>query len=92
VLVKLEHVGSFIVYFNVNFNILKQIDCALVGLVKDWITSECIIQLWGGGMAMCSRWYTQNIHIVTTEIKAFDPFSIKGCISVYSCQVSLVRR
>jgi hypothetical protein len=37
-LVKPKHVGAFIVYFNVNFNILKQIGCALVGLIKDWIT------------------------------------------------------
>ena len=33
-LVKPKHVGAFIVYFNVNFNILKQINCALVGLIK----------------------------------------------------------
>jgi hypothetical protein len=32
-----KHVEAFIVYFNVNFNILKQINCALVGLLKDWI-------------------------------------------------------
>jgi hypothetical protein len=24
---------------------LKQIGCALVGLIKEWITSECTIQL-----------------------------------------------
>jgi hypothetical protein len=29
-LVKPKHVGVFIVYFNVNFNILKQIGCALL--------------------------------------------------------------
>jgi hypothetical protein len=33
----LKHVGVFIMYFNVNVNILKQINCALVGLIKDWI-------------------------------------------------------
>jgi hypothetical protein len=44
-LVKPKHVGAFIAYFNVNFNILKQINCALVGLIKDWITSECTVQL-----------------------------------------------
>jgi hypothetical protein len=27
----------FIIYLNVNFNILKQINCALVGLIKDWM-------------------------------------------------------
>jgi hypothetical protein len=42
----LKSVGAFIVYFNVNFNILKKIGCALVGLIKDWITSECAAQLW----------------------------------------------
>jgi hypothetical protein len=36
----------YVVYFNVNFNILKQINCALVGVIKDWITSECTAQLW----------------------------------------------
>ena len=35
-LVKPKHVGAFIVYINVKFNILKQIGCALVGLIKDW--------------------------------------------------------
>jgi hypothetical protein len=34
---KPKHVGAFIVYFNVNFNIFKQIGCALAGLIKDWI-------------------------------------------------------
>jgi hypothetical protein len=33
-------INAFIVYFNVTFNILKQIGRALVGLIKDWI-SEC---------------------------------------------------
>jgi hypothetical protein len=36
-LVKPRHVEAFLVYFNVNFNILKQTCCALVGLIKDWI-------------------------------------------------------
>jgi hypothetical protein len=39
--VKLKHVGAFIV----NFNILKQINCALVGLIKDWIISKCTVKL-----------------------------------------------
>jgi hypothetical protein len=39
----LDHVATrpnslfLYVYFNANFNILKQIGCALVGLIKDWI-------------------------------------------------------
>jgi hypothetical protein len=33
-------INAFIVYFDVNFNILKQIGCALVGLIKDWIPSD----------------------------------------------------
>jgi hypothetical protein len=33
--VKPKDVGAFIVYFRVNFNILKQINCALVGIIKD---------------------------------------------------------
>jgi hypothetical protein len=37
-LVKPKHVVALIVYFNVNFNILKQIYCALVGLIKGWVT------------------------------------------------------
>ena len=44
-LVKPKHVGALTVYFKLNFNILKQINFALVGLIKDWITSECIVQL-----------------------------------------------
>jgi hypothetical protein len=45
-LVKPKHVGAFIVYFNVNFNILEQINCALVGLIKDWIkTYKRTVQL-----------------------------------------------
>jgi len=43
--VKPKYVGAFIVYFNVNFNILKQINCALVGQIKDWITSESTVEL-----------------------------------------------
>ena len=38
-------ISVFIVYFNVNFNILNQINCVLIGLIKDWITSECTVQL-----------------------------------------------
>jgi len=38
-LVKPKHVGKFIVYFNVNFNILKETGYALVGVIKDWINS-----------------------------------------------------
>jgi len=37
--VKPKHVGAFIVIFNVNFNILKQFKCALVGQIKDLICS-----------------------------------------------------
>jgi len=37
--------GAFIVYFNVNSDILKQINCALVGLIKDRITPEYTLQL-----------------------------------------------
>jgi hypothetical protein len=43
---KPKHVGAFVIYFNVNFIVLKQINCALVGVIKDWITSECTVQLW----------------------------------------------
>jgi len=39
-LVKPKHVGAFIVNLNVNFNILKQTDCALVGLIKDLISAQ----------------------------------------------------
>jgi hypothetical protein len=35
-LTRLKRVGAFIVHFNVNFNILKQSNCALVGLMKEW--------------------------------------------------------
>jgi len=32
---KRKHVGTFILYFNVNFNVLKQNYCALVGVIKE---------------------------------------------------------
>ena len=38
--------GAFIVNLNVNFNILKQFNCALVGQIKDLITLKCTVQLW----------------------------------------------
>jgi len=41
-LVKPKHVGAFIVNLNVNFNILKQFNFALIGLIKDLITRLCI--------------------------------------------------
>jgi len=44
-LVKPKHVGAFIVNLDVNFNILKQFNSALVGLIKDLITSKCTVQL-----------------------------------------------
>jgi hypothetical protein len=34
---KPKHVGAFIVLFNVNFNILKEFKCALVGQIKKLI-------------------------------------------------------
>jgi hypothetical protein len=37
--------GAFIVHLNVNFNILKQFNCALVGQIKDLITSKCAVHL-----------------------------------------------
>jgi hypothetical protein len=43
--VKPKHVGAFTVNFNVNFNKLKQFTCALVGQIKDLITSKCMVQL-----------------------------------------------
>jgi hypothetical protein len=41
-LVKPKHVRAFIVYFNVNFNISNQINCALVRLIKDWINKHIL--------------------------------------------------
>jgi hypothetical protein len=35
-----KHVRAFIVYFYVNFNVLKQICCALVGVTKDWLSQN----------------------------------------------------
>ena len=37
-MVKLKHVGKFIVNLNVNFNILKQFNCALVRQIKYVVT------------------------------------------------------
>jgi hypothetical protein len=42
---KLKHVGAYVIYFDVNFNVLEQIYHALVGLIKDWIVSKCTVQL-----------------------------------------------
>ena len=36
-MVKTKNIGAFIVNLNVNFNILKQFNCALVGQIKDLI-------------------------------------------------------
>jgi len=44
VLVKPKHVGPFIVNLNVNFNILKQLNYALVGQIKDLITKKSFSQ------------------------------------------------
>ena len=40
-LVKPKHVGAFIVNLNVNFNILKQFNYALVGRIKDLMNCSC---------------------------------------------------
>jgi len=32
-----KHVGAFIAYLNVSFNVLKEFNCALVGQIKDLI-------------------------------------------------------
>jgi hypothetical protein len=66
------------VYFNVNFNILNQIGCALVGLIKDWITSECTAQLWEGGgveskCSYCSR--------VASEVLSVCTYRTRHCVT-----------
>jgi hypothetical protein len=35
---KPKHVRAFVIYFDVNFSVLKQIYCALVEVIKDWIS------------------------------------------------------
>ena len=47
---------------NVNFNILKQFNCALVELIKDLITSRCTLQLWGGSCTNLS------FHMFSSEL------------------------
>ena len=44
-MVKPKHVGAFVVNLNVNFNILKEFNFALVGQIKDLITSKCTVHL-----------------------------------------------
>jgi hypothetical protein len=56
-LVKPKHVGAFIAYFNLNFNILKRIGCALVGLIKEKIAT--------------SRVFAPKILIIRTELNHF---------------------
>jgi hypothetical protein len=43
-LVKPKHVRTFIANLNVDFNILKQFNCALVGQIKDLIKSKCTVE------------------------------------------------
>jgi hypothetical protein len=33
-------VGAIVIYFHVNCNVLKQINCALFGVIKDWISQN----------------------------------------------------
>jgi hypothetical protein len=42
-LVKPKHVAAFIVNINVNFNILKQFNFALVGQIKDLINTLLLL-------------------------------------------------
>jgi hypothetical protein len=39
-LLKTETCRSICYIFSVNFNVLKQIYCALVGVIKDWISQN----------------------------------------------------
>jgi hypothetical protein len=42
-LVKTEKCRSICyIYINVNFNVLKHIYCALVGVIKDWMSNHVI--------------------------------------------------
>jgi len=40
---KPKHVETFVIYFNVNFNVLKQTYYALVGVIKDYIAHSYFI-------------------------------------------------
>jgi hypothetical protein len=44
-LVKPKRLGALTVNLNVNFDILKQFNCALVRRIKDLITTRCTVQL-----------------------------------------------
>jgi hypothetical protein len=52
------------VNLNVNFNILKQFNCALVGLIKDLITSRYTVQLWKKKLYQC---FLSYVFFRTTE-------------------------
>jgi len=55
-LIQPKHVESFIVNINVNFNILKQFNCALVGLIRDLIISTVNVTL-----LMQSKFYRPTV-------------------------------
>ena len=74
-LVKPKHVGAFIVYLNVNFNILKQFNCALVGLIKDLITSKCKVQLWKLVWGVTPLYFGIVSCEVILEVVEFNPLN-----------------
>jgi len=37
---KQKNVRIIVIYFNVNFNVLKQNYCAMVGVIKDWMSQN----------------------------------------------------
>jgi hypothetical protein len=47
-------------YFNVNVNVLKQIYCALVGVIKDWKSQNARYNC-GGGRNPCILLYWPSI-------------------------------
>jgi hypothetical protein len=75
-LVKPKHVGTFIMNFNVNFNIVKQFNFALVGRMKDLITSRCTVQSLagggGGGKKTCMKFGFYGHTAVTNWDLKFD--------------------
>jgi len=86
--VKPKHVGAFIVYFNVKFNILKQINCALVGLIKYWITSECTVKLWKLGLPSLLTKIRYGIHTQLHLHHTHTPYGLQTAKSSVCDDVS----
>jgi len=79
-LVKTKTCRSICYILNANFNVLKQNYCALVGLIKDWITLVCVCT---GDLE--GKLHSAQIHMRSTEArceKKLTAFRVKSIILI----------